>query len=111
MPFRPELPYCENALDAPFRVVFHRRFLESEPRLKGFTRMQDCTFAPDGVTSSMTNIWTTRGGQLPRVAKRTLARHGIKAGIIALGALVAAGTIDRTAYLHRAPLVQRVAAG
>jgi membrane-bound lytic murein transglycosylase D len=45
-------------------------------------------------------------------AKRTLARHGIKAGIVALGAVTAVASLDHsTTYLSREPLVQQVAAG
>src|ERR1051325_1001203 len=58
----------------------------------------------------MTKIWTTPGGRNPRVATRNLGRHFITASIIALGAVVAAGTIGRTTYLPHTSLAARVVA-
>lgn len=58
----------------------------------------------------MPNTWTFRGGRLFEVAKRNAARYAIKAGIIALGGIVAVGTLHRTTYLDHTPLMAKVAA-
>jgi len=59
----------------------------------------------------MPNTWTNRIARLARGAKRSVARHGIKAAIVALGAGVAVETASRTStYLPRTKLVQSVTA-
>ena len=49
-------------------------------------------------------------GRCWHAAKRVGVRHGIKASIIAVGAVVAAGTLHQTSYLPRTPLGERIAA-
>lgn len=59
----------------------------------------------------MPNTWTIRIARLARAAKRPISRHGIRAGIIALGAGVSVETATRTtSYLPETKLVQRLAA-
>jgi soluble lytic murein transglycosylase-like protein len=45
-----------------------------------------------------------------RSLSRLASRHGMKAAIVVLGAVVAAGTVNQTNYLPRTKLVQRVVA-
>lgn len=58
----------------------------------------------------MPNGYLLTAGRYWRAAKRVGARHGLKASIIAVGAVVAAGTLHQTSYLPRTPLGQRIAA-
>ena len=59
----------------------------------------------------MPKRWTSSALRVGKVSKRAGARHGIKAGIIALGGVVALGTLNRTTtYLPRTSLVHRLAA-
>lgn len=58
----------------------------------------------------MPNRYALTAGRCWHAAKRVGVRHGIKAGIIAVGAVVAAGTLHQTSYLPRTPLAQRIAA-
>src|SRR3954469_7981183 len=58
----------------------------------------------------MPNRWTTPIRRSATVTKRAVVRHGIKASIIAAGAIVALGTLNRTTYFSHTPLVARVAA-
>jgi soluble lytic murein transglycosylase-like protein len=58
----------------------------------------------------MTKRWTSPAGRLAAVVKRAGVRHGITASIIAIGAVVAAGSLHHTHYLTQTPLVARVAA-
>lgn len=53
-------------------------------------------------------LLTTR--RVWQAARRGAVRHGLKAGIMAAGALVAAGTLHQTPYLPRTPLGERLAA-
>lgn len=49
-------------------------------------------------------------GRCWHAAKRVGVRHGIKASIIAVGAVVAAGTLHQTSYLPRTPFGARIVA-
>lgn len=58
----------------------------------------------------MPNGYLLTAGRYWRAAKRVGARHGLKASIIAVGAVVAAGTLHQTSYLPRTPFGQRIVA-
>lgn len=58
----------------------------------------------------MPNRYLLTTGRYWQVAKQAAVRHGLKAGIIAAGALVAAGTLNQTSYLPRTTLGERIAA-
>lgn len=58
----------------------------------------------------MANRWTLRASRFAEAARHNVARYGIKAGIVVLGTIVAAGTLHRSHYLSQTPLVARVAA-
>src|SRR4051812_33111702 len=50
--------------------------------------------------------WTFRSPDF----KTALKRFGVKAGIVAVGGLVAVGSVNRVTYLPKTPLAQRIVA-